>query len=198
MTGNQIEKRKDLPLQLAVGKQKGSRGIKLTWRKVKDCSGYEVYWSYCDGKQNYKKLKTVKSTGKCQAIHKKLKKNRAYKYYVVTYTVTDGRKNYKSKSPVIHVAMKGENHTNAKKIKVNKAKVALKAKKTFQIKATAVLENKKKKLLNHDKKFRYYTDDKGVASISKKGKITAKKKGSCSVFVIANNGVAKQIKVIVN
>ncbi|MCI8337632.1 MAG: hypothetical protein HFH62_02960 [Lachnospiraceae bacterium] len=198
LTGNQIEKRKDLPLQLAVGKQKGSRGIKLTWRKVKDCSGYEVYWSYCDGKQNYKKLKTVKSIGKCQAIHKKLKKNRAYKYYVVTYTLTDGRKNYKSKSPVIHVAMKGEKHTNARKIKVNKSKVTLKAKKTFQIKATAVLENKKKKLLNHDKKFRYYTDNKGVASISKKGKITAKKKGSCSVFVIANNGVAKQIRVTVN
>ena len=61
--------------------------------------------------------------------------------------------------------------------------MVLKVNKTFQMKATAVLENKKK-LLNHDKSFRYYNDDKTVVSITKKGKIKAKKKGSCSVFVI--------------
>lgn len=197
LSGNQIEKRKDLSLLLAAGKQKGSSGIKLTWRKKNGCSGYEVYWSYCDGKQNYKKMKTVGQGGKRECIHKKLKKNRAYKYYIVSYTIKDDRKNYQSKSPVIHVAMKRERHTNAKRVKVNKAQVALKAKKTFQIKATAVLENPKKKLLNHDKKFRYYVDNKDVASVDKKGMVKAKKKGICSVFVIANNGVAKQVKVTV-
>lgn len=197
LTGNEIEKRKDLSLLLATGKQKGSNGIKLTWRKKNGCSGYEVYWSYCDGKQNYKKLKTVGSNGKRECIHKKLKKNRAYKYYIATYTIKDGRKHYQSKSPVIHVAMKKEKHTNAKKIKVNKSKVVLKVNKTFRIKATAVLENKKKKLLNHDKKFRYYVDNREVVSVSKKGIIKAKKKGICFVFVTANNGVAKQIKVTV-
>lgn len=197
MSGNEIEKRKDLSLLLAAGKQKGSSGIKLTWRKKNGCSGYEVYWSYCDGKQNYKKLKTVGSSGKRECIHKKLKKDRAYKYYIATYTIKEGRKNYQSKSPVIHVAMKREKHTNAKRIKVKKAKVLLKEKKTIQIKATAVLENRKKKLLNHDKKFRYYVDNKDVVSVDKTGKIKAKNKGICSVFVIANNGVAKQIKVTV-
>lgn len=61
LTGNQIEKLKDLSLLLATGKQKGNNGIKLTWREKKDCDGYEVYWSYCDGKQNFKKIKTVGS-----------------------------------------------------------------------------------------------------------------------------------------
>lgn len=197
LSGNQIEKRKDLSLLLAAGKQKGSSGIKLTWRKKNGCSGYEVYWSYCDGKQNFKKMKTVGKDGKRECIHKKLKKTRAYKYYIATYTIKDGRKNYQSKSPVIHIAMKRESHTNAKRIKVNKAQVVLKEKKAFQIKAAAVLENPKKKLLNHDKKFRYYVDNKDVASVDKKGKIKAKKKGTCSVFVIANNGVAKQVKVTV-
>lgn len=197
LSGNQIEKRKDLSLLLAAGKQKGSSGIKLTWRKKNGCSGYEVYWSYCDGKQNFKKMKTVGKDGKRECIHKKLKKTRAYKYYIATYTIKDGRKNYQSKSPVIHIAMKRESHTNAKQIKVNKAQVVLKEKKAFQIKAAAVLENPKKKLLNHDKKFRYYVDNKDVASVDKKGKIKAKKKGTCSVFVIANNGVAKQVKVTV-
>ncbi len=197
LTGNQIEKRKDLSLLLATGKQKGSRGIRLTWRKKNGCAGYEVYWSYCDGKQNYKKLKTVRNNGKREYVHKKLKKNRAYKYYIATYTMKGGRKYYQSKSPSIHVAMKKEKHTNAKRIKVNKTKVALKVNKKFQIKAKAVLENRKKKLLSHDKKFRYYVDNREVAAVSNKGKITAKKKGTCTVFVITNNGVAKQIRVTI-
>lgn len=197
LTGNQIADRKDLSILLAIGKQNGSDGIKLTWRKKNDCSGYEVYWSYCNGKKNYKRLKTVKGSGKCECVHKKLKKNRAYKYYVVSYTIKDGKKSYQSKSPVIHVAMKNGKRTNAKKIKVNKAKLVLSVNQTFQIKAKAVLENQKKKLLCHEKKFRYYVDNPDVVSISKGGKIKAKKKGSCIVYVTANNGVAKKVKVTV-
>lgn len=93
---------------------------------------------------------------------------------------------------------KREKHTNAKRIKVNKTKVVLKEKGSFQIKAKAVLENRKKKLLNHEKKFRYYVDNRDVASVSKKGKIISKSKGSCTVFVAANNGVTTQIKVLIN
>lgn len=156
-----------------------------------------MYWSYCDGKQNYKKLKTVKSNEKRECIHKKLEKTRAYKYYIATYVIKDGRKNYLSKSPVIHVAMRQEQHTNAKQIKVNKEEVVLNVNKSFQIKAVAVLENRKKKLLDHEDRFRYYVDNRDVVSVNKKGKIKAKKKGVCSVFIIANNGVAKQVKVVV-
>lgn len=197
LTGNQIDDRKDLSLLLATGKQKGKNGIELTWKKKNGCSGYEVYWSYCDGKRNYKKAKTVKSTGNRSYTHKNLKKNRAYKYYIATYKIKGGKKFYQSKSPVIHVAMSQEKSTNVKSISVNKTKVSLKEKKTFQIKATAKAENKKKKLLAHADKFRYYTNDKKVATVTKKGKIQAKKKGSCSIFVIANNGVSKEIKVTV-
>lgn len=138
------------------------------------------------------------SNGKREYVHKKLKKNRAYKYYIATYTIRDGKKNYQSKSPSIHVAMKRETHTNAKRIKVNKSNIILKEKGSFQIKATAVLENRKKKLLNHEKKFRYYVDNRDVASVSKTGKVKAKQKGTCTVFVTANNGVSKQIKITVN
>ena len=197
LTGNQIDDRKDLSLLLATGKQKGKNGIELTWKKKNGCSGYEVYWSYCDGKRNYKKAITVKSTGKRSYTHKNLKKNRAYKYYIATYKIKNGKKVYQSKSPTIHVAMKEEKTTNVKSISVNKTKVSLKAKKTFQIKATAKAENKTKKLLAHTDKFRYYTNDKKVVTVTKKGKIQAKKKGSCSIFVIANNGVSKEIKVTV-
>lgn len=197
LTGNQIEKRTDLPILLATGKQKGKSGIKLTWNKWSGCTGYEVYWSYCDGKQNFKKLKTVKSTGKRVCVHNKLKKTRAYKYYIATYRIKNGIKNYISKSSVIHVAMKQEKHTNVKKIKLNKTKLVLKPKKKFKVKATAIAEKKRKPLLAHEPKFRYYTGNKEVATVSKKGVVKARKKGTCTIYVIANNGVAKTVKVTV-
>lgn len=197
LTGNQIEKRTDLPILLAMGKQKGKSGIKLVWNKWSGCTGYEVYWSYCDGKQNFKKLKTVKSNGKRVCVHNKLKKTRAYKYYIATYRIKNGRKNYISKSSVIHVAMKQEKHTNVKNIKLNKTKLVLKPKKKFKIKATAVAEKKKRPLLAHEPKFRYYTGNKEVAAVTKNGVVKARKKGTCTIFVIANNGVAKTVKVTV-
>ncbi|MCM1234331.1 MAG: Ig-like domain-containing protein [Ruminococcus flavefaciens] len=98
--------------------------------------------------------------------------------------------------------MKYEKRTNAKKITVNKAKAVLsltnkKYKKTFQIKVKVKKENSKKNLLTHAAKLRYYTDDKKVAKVSKKGKITAVGKGKCTIYVIANNGVSKKIAVTV-
>lgn len=194
-TGNQIEKRKDLSILLAVGKQKGKNSIELTWLKCKSASGYEVYWSYCDGKQNFQKISTVKASGKRAFVHKKLKADRAYKYYIVAYKMVDGKKQYIAKSPNIHVAMKYEKRTNVKKITVNKAEVTLRSKNKFQIRAKTVLWDKKKKVLEHVEALRYYTGNKKVAAVSKKGMITAKGKGTCTVYVIANNGVAKKIKV---
>ena len=139
----------------------------------------------------------VIKNGNRVCVHKKLKNTRAYKYYIATYRINNGRKNYLSKSSVIHVAMKQEKHTNVKKIKLNKTKLVLKSKKTFQIKATAIKENKKKKLLGHERIFRYYTGNKAVATVTKNGKIRAKKQGTCTIFVIANNGVANTIKLTV-
>ncbi len=98
--------------------------------------------------------------------------------------------------------MKYEKRTNAKKITLNKTKAVLsltggKYKKAFQIKAKVKKENRKRNLLTHVAELRYYTDDKKVAKVSRKGKITAKGKGKCTIYVIANNGVSKRIKVTV-
>ena len=196
-TGNQLEKRKDLSLLLASGKQSGKNGIKLSWTKCKNISGYEVYWSYCDGRNNYKKAKTIKAAGKRTWLHRNLKTNRTYKYFITAYKMVDGKKHYITKSPTIHVAMKYDKRTNIQKIKVNKAKITLKKGKTFRIQTKLQLENRKKKALSHAAKLRYYTSNRKTAVVSAKGKITAKHKGTCLVYVIANNGVSKKIKVTV-
>lgn len=142
-------------------------------------------------------MKTVPSAGKRVSVHKKLKKDRAYKYYVAAYQIKDGRKYYLAKSPVIHVAMNKEPRTNVRSIQLNKKRIVLSINQTFQIRAAATKESRKKKLLAHEEKFRYYIDDREVAGVSKKGVIRAKKKGIATVFVIANNGVANKVKVIV-
>jgi len=205
-TGNEIEERKDLSILLATGKQKGRDGIKLTWLKWKDALGYEVHWSYCDGRKNYRKQKTVNAAvnaaAKREYTHMGLKENRAYKYYIAAYKMIDGKKKYVAKSPVIHVAMKYEERTNAKKITANKAKVILSLtnknnKKTFKIRVKVKKEGSRKKLLNHAARLRYYTDEKEVAAVSRTGKITARGKGKCTVYVIAKNGVCKKITVTV-
>ena len=44
---------------------------------------------------------------------------------------------------------------------------------------------------------RYVSSNKKIATVSKSGKITAKSKGSCKVYVIAVNGARKAVRVTV-
>lgn len=193
LSGDDLNKRDDLPLLLAKGIG-GHKKISLTWLNYKGATKYEVYWSYCNGKKSYKKLAT---TAKRKATHKKLSYKKSYKYFVVAYRMYGNKKVYLAKSPQIHVAMKKDKRTNARKVTVKKATVTLKPKKTFTIKASIQKENKKKKLLQHAVKFRYYTDDYRVATVNKKGRMKAVSAGKCNIYVIANNGVYKKIKVTV-
>ncbi len=180
---------------IVTGKQKGKDSIKLTWQKVNNASGYEIYWSYCDAKKNFKKAGTVKASKKRVFTHKKCKKDRAYKYYIAAYKVREGKKEYIAKSTVIHVAMNDEKRTNVKKISVSKAKVSLKRNQWFQIKAGIVLEDRKKKALCHAPALRYSSSNRKVALVNKRGKIFAKGKGNSAIYIIANNGLVKKIRV---
>ena len=84
-------------------------------------------------------------------------------------------------------------------MKVKKTKVSLKKGKTYKIKAKVNKVKKNKKLMpkGHAPKLRYLTSDSKVATVSKKGKITAKGKGTCTITVFAHNGVSKNVKVTV-
>ena len=194
LNGNAVAKLR-LPILLARGNGAKS-AVNLKWLKYSGATGYEVYWSYCDGKQNYKKLATV-ANGKLTATHKKLKKNREYKYFVAAYKMVDGNKVYIAKSNSLHVAMKQANKTNAKSVSVKKQNVVLSQGRTFQIKASVKLENKKKKQLSHAARFRYYVVNSKVATVSKSGKIKAVGKGTTYIYVLANNGAFKTVKVTV-
>ena len=168
--------------------------IVLSWKKYAGATGYDVYWRYCDGSINYKKVGTVKN-GKLSITHKKLKKDCEYKYFIAAYKMVEGRKIYIAKSNGVHVAMKQAATTNVASIKVNKKKVTLEVGKTFTLKCEVKAENSSKKLVSHTSSYRYYTTNSKVATVSKAGVIKAKGKGTCSIYVLANNGVYKKVKV---
>ena len=182
-----------LPVFLAKGKAK-KNSIVLSWKKYTGATGYDVYWRYCDGSINYKKVGTVKN-GKLSITNKKLKKDREYKYFIAAYKMVEGRKIHIAKSNGVHVAMKKAATTNVASIKVNKKKVTLAVGKTFTLKCEIKAENSSKNLVFHTSSYRYYTTNSKVAIVSKAGVIKAKGKGTCSIYVLANNGVYKKVKV---
>lgn len=184
-----------LPVFFAKGKA-NKNSITLSWKKYAGATGYDVYWSYCDGRINYKKVGTVKS-GKLSMSHKKLKKDHEYKYFVVAYKMVEGRKIYIARSNDVHVALKQASTTNAASIKVNRTEITLSVGKTFQLKCSLKAEDSRKDLVSHTSPFRYYTTNSKVATVSKDGVIKAKGKGVCTIYILANNGVYKKVTVTV-
>ena len=194
MKGKDIYRLK-LPVFFARGKA-NKNSITLSWKKYAGATGYDVYWSYCDGRINYKKVGTVKS-GKLSMSHKKLKKDHEYKYFVAAYKMVEGRKIYIARSNDVHVALKQASTTNAASIKVNRTEIALSVGKTFQLKCSLKAEDSRKDLVSHTSPFRYYTTNSKVATVNKDGVIKAKGKGVCTIYILANNGVYKKVTVTV-
>ena len=110
----------------------------------------------------------------------------------------NGKKVITGKTLIGHIVGKNNYaYTNVKQVMLAKSQFTLKAGNTTKIKAKTVLVDKNKKQLSneHAQEFRYATSSKKVAAVSKKGKITAVGKGTCTIYVYARNGYAKKIKV---
>ncbi|MDE6760664.1 MAG: Ig-like domain-containing protein, partial [Lachnospiraceae bacterium] len=177
--------------------------INIAWGKVSGADGYDVYVQYCGKKFTDKSITAVKSGKTTKVTVKKvngkslnLKKN--YKIYVLAYKLVDNKKVTLGKTVTAHiVGRKNTKYTNVKAVKVKKRSYSLKKGETVKIQASTVLVNKSKKQLTdaHAKEFRYATSDKKVATVSKQGKIKAAGKGTCTIYVYARNGYAKQITV---
>lgn len=176
--------------------------IKVTWGKVAKADGYDVYMAYCK-KGKYTVVKSVKAAKTLSVTINKLNKKAVnqkdnVKCYVVAYKKVDGKKVTIGKSITGHaVGKKNTTVTDVKKIQIKKSAYSLKKGKTAKIKATIVKKNNKLPLFGHTAKFRYDTSNKKVATVSKDGKITAKEKGTCYVYIYAVNGCAKKVKVTV-
>ena len=98
-------------------------------------------------------------------------------------------------SKTLHITTSGGKYGNYTSVKVPKTKVTIKKGRKYTINAKAVtMKGKKAKVY---KKLAYETSNKNIATVTSKGVVKAKKKGSCYIYVYAQNGVYKKIKVTV-
>ncbi|MCM1500639.1 MAG: DUF1542 domain-containing protein [Clostridium sp.] len=172
---------------------------KLKWKKVAGADGYFVYTNICNANEKKNKLKKVKditSASKTSYKKTKLKKNKWYKYRIVAYKIVNGQKMAIGQSLLLHsyTGAKTDSYSNPSKITVKKKTITVKVGKTAKMNAKMVMP-KGKKLKRHTDKVRYIVSDKDIVTVNKKGKIKAKKKGTCTVYACAQNGVYKAVKV---
>ena len=185
------------PFLIATGTRAAKKTVQVTWTKVTGASGYEVRGGKCNTVG--KKLKTTKGTSyKVTKINgKKLKKDNVYKFTVKAYKMVNGKKIYLATAPTVHVRMSDtDEYANAKTVSATK-KLTLKAKASAKIKAKAVMKKGKKQTPNHGAYIRYVSSDTSIATVNAKGKVTAKAKGKCTIYVLPINGKYQKVTVTV-
>ncbi|MDE5967289.1 MAG: Ig-like domain-containing protein [Lachnospiraceae bacterium] len=168
--------------------------VTIKWDKVKDADGYILYGNKCGKNNSYKRIKTFTKNSTVKYTQKKLKKGTYYKYLVVAYKKINGVKVTIAAAKTVHATTKGGKYGVAKSVKVNKTSKTLAVSKTFKIKASEVKLDKK---ISQHRKIKYESDNKKIATVSSKGVVKAKKKGTCYIYVYAQNGVYKKIKITV-
>ena len=81
-------------------------------------------------------------------------------------------------------------------IALNKTKVKLLLGKKFKIKVKQIADSKNVKIKKH-RKVSFESSNPEIATVSKRGKITALKRGKCTIYAYAQNGVYKKVKVTI-
>jgi len=171
-----------IPL-MAKERSRGYNEVGLSWNLVDGADEYLVYCSPC-GNTNYKRVAETK--GKGFTSIRKLKKNTYYKFLVVAVSP---RGKIITVSPSVHVATKGGSYSNPTKLSVKKVGTIKKGE-TVRIRTRVSYSG-----VNVHVPLRYASGNRRIATVSKSGKITGKRKGTCDIYVYAQNGLAKKIRV---
>ena len=174
---------------------------RLSWNPVKNADGYFIYASACNenGKERkVKKIADIKNRTTTSYTHKNCEKDTWYKYRITAYRIIGKKKTAISKSLELHSLTKGsKTYENPSRVKIRSGKkLSLKAGSTKKIRAQVIVP-KGKKTCWHIQKIRYLVSDSSVPTVSKKGKIRAKKAGHATIYAVAQNGVTAKIKVSV-
>ena len=178
--------------------------VTLQWNIIKDADGYFIYGNRCNtGTKSYKyrNLATITGGDISTWTQKDLKKGTYYKYVVKAYRLVNGKKVVTDTSISVHAVTGGGKYGNAKAVSVtqignkkNVSKITLKMGKTAQIKAKEI--KKDKKIARH-RKLCYESSNTKVATVTPDGLIRATGKGTCTIWVYAQNGVYKALKITV-
>ena len=176
--------------------------ITLEWSKLDGVDGYLVYGNRCNtNTKTYKYQKLATITNGRTWTHKNLKKGTFYKYIVKAYKIVDGKKVVTDTSVSIHVITQGSKYGIAKSVSVTKignkkntSQITLKKGKTAQIVAKEIKKDNK---IRHHRNLCYESSNTAVATVTPEGLIQAVGKGTCTIWVYAQNGVYAALTVTV-
>jgi tetratricopeptide (TPR) repeat protein len=177
--------------------------VTVSWKKVSGATSYAIYANKCGKNTKMKYLTTVGS--KTTSYTQRNRKKGTYYKYVVQALNTKG--NAIATSKTVHAATTGGKVGNDASVKVAKTKKALKAGKyikklTLKKGKSATLHVKavpqKKKAVKRHRGLRFESSKNSVVKVgAKSGKLTAKKKGTATVYCYTQNGKLATVKVTV-
>lgn len=194
---------------LALYKKSGltwkKNNLLIRWAQVKNADGYDIFATECTKSFGKKSLIKTVSANKKKAVIKKIKGKKLdtrknYKVKIQAFRIINGEKQYLTSPITFHTAgKKSPRYTNAKSIKLKNKKLVLKAGKKQKLSASIVKENAGKQLLpqSHAPYLRYQSSNPAIAKVNGKGILKAKKKGTCTIYVYAQNGISKKMKITV-
>lgn len=168
-------------------KSTSGKSVRIRWNKVIPAKKYLVFGAKC--KTHFKKLAEVNGTG---YTHKNLKKGTYYKYLVIA--VDDADKVITSSKTAYIATGKGKFGNNRAVKITGKKKFVLKPGKKARIKAKLMPDAKKKKVKKY-RKLSYESSNPEVAEVAANGRITALRKGTCKIYIYAQDGVYKTVSV---
>ena len=174
--------------------------MNLGWTALPGAEGYDVFFTKCGRRSVYKMVASVPADAHNDCNITGLKKGTPYKAYVMAWRMENGQKVYLGKaSPTVHAIAGGSNEKfcNAKGVSVRKTALTVKVGKKRKIKASVKGAVKGIKVLKHARKLRYYSSDRSIATVDRKGRVKGVAPGTCTVYVVANNGASKAVTVTV-
>lgn len=180
----------------------GKSKITVKWGEVEGAERYDVYAAYCKKGSKAVKIASVDGDTLSYVIKeldgKPIDTSRNIKVYTIAYRKVGEKFKKIAKSIEAHIAgYRNKTYSNVKEIVLNVSSKKMKTEDTFVIEAKAILRNNSKKMLDHVADFRYVSSDENVATVDENGLVTAKRDGTCVIYVYAQNGYAKKVLVSV-
>lgn len=185
-------------LVIATMVAEGNDAFKVTWTEAHNVDGYDVFLKECADKSDSRDV--AASVQGTEATLTGLKKNTSYKASVWAWVLKGDQKEYVlDHSPVVHAITGGyrKGTVNPASLRINKSRTTVKIDRSVRIGGT-IKGVKSGRLLKHEPRLRYISTDTNVAVINNKGDVTGVGPGTCTVYVLTNNGIWQSVAVTVD